>query len=594
MERGKRLGEGTFGKVYAATCSTSGTEYAIKRNITDTTTNFIGSPREADVLHKLKKHPHIIRLEMMCFGSPFKNECFSPLSSDLLKEGRRDDNLHFGFRRAAYDLHSFIYGAVSINFSLMKRYMVQMLLGLEFMHGRKYIHRDIKPSNVLIFAEELDVLGQGNIAQLCDFGLTKPYTNQGGQTPGTITSFWRAPEVALGYPNYDYKCDVWSLGCIFFEMVAKRSFIMVDSDDDNFIISTILGSLPQELPLRKLRDWVKSCKWKDVKLSPIHKPSTRKSWLDQLALTASGKKQFEQEAGSLIQFCDLIDHMICFDCNDRYSATLCLQNPFFNEYKDYIRLTQEKYPPCVKETVTLQIHHCIERRWMAEEVIGIFNDRLAKQAWYSHRKLFQAMDLFDRYLFFMKNSNKAVPNAVESDVKGLLHTKEETRLRFYVCLYLSIKYFSSIHSPVEFSEVAPNELLTPENLLISEQFETALVVHCLKYDIYRATIYEAADGFCDKLEDTEVRDLIVLYSMNPSIDDITVEELYRYYRSNLKNRSMEEILKPIVREKTVKEEAPKIIITKKQRKPVNKLQNSFNSNLIVPNLNGILVSLNTI
>lgn len=593
MLRGESLGRGTFGIVYSAQSPNSGKEYAIKRNMTDNETSFIGAPREVDILHQMKKHPHIVHLEMVCFGSPFQNGVFSPLAQELLKGGRRDDSMHFGFNKAVYDLHSFIYGAVTINFTLMKRYMVQMLLGLEYLHGHKYIHRDLKPANILIFGDQFDILGQGNIAQICDFGLAKPYTYQGQQTPGTITCYWRAPEVALGYPNYDYKCDIWSLGCIFFEMIAKQSFITVDNDDDDFIISTILGNLPQELPLRKLRDWVKNCKWKDVKLSPVHKPKTRKSWLQQLALSDSGKKQFEEEAGKLSDFCDLLDNMIRFDCNDRYDVTRCLYHPFFADYQEYIKLTREKFPPTEKCTTPLYVHQCIERRWMAEEVINIFNSRAERSSWYSHRALFQAMDIFDRYLYVMGTSVQAQPNAVESDVKGLIHTKEETRLRFYICLYLAVKYFSSVHLPVEFSTVAPAEFLSQENLLKGEQFESALVVNCLAYSIYKPTVYESADIFLDKLDDNDVRDLIILYTMNSSVKDITAEELYTYYRNRLRGKSIQEILSPIVKEADVL--ASKVIPNPvvKPGRP-NKKKIPIPTNLPTENKKDLLFSLTTL
>ena len=232
MLRGEKLGEGTFGIVYAARSPNSKQEYAVKRNLVEDATSFIGVPREVDILNKLRNHPHIVRLEKVAFGNPFGETVFSPLVG-VDRNSQRDDRIHFIFKSAEYDLHRYIYGATITDWSITKRYMVHILLGVEFMHARKIIHRDLKPSNILIFGAETDAMEQPNVAKICDFGLAKPYTYQGVQTPNTVTSWYRAPEIALGYPNYDYKVDIWSLGCILFEMVAKRCFLGNSPDDDN-------------------------------------------------------------------------------------------------------------------------------------------------------------------------------------------------------------------------------------------------------------------------------------------------------------------------------------------------------------------------
>ena len=157
MLRGDKLGEGTFGIVYSGSSPKSNRQYAIKRNLVEDETSFIGVPREVDVLNKLRHHPHIVRLEQVSFGHPFSGGCFSPLLGKD-RTSQRDDSIHFVFKQAAYDLHRFVYGAVITDFALIKRYMVNMLLGIKYMHSQKIIHRDLKPSNVLIFGDEKDAM----------------------------------------------------------------------------------------------------------------------------------------------------------------------------------------------------------------------------------------------------------------------------------------------------------------------------------------------------------------------------------------------------------------------------------------------------
>lgn len=543
MLRGEKLGEGTFGIVYEGESPKSNRKYAVKRNLVENVTSFIGAAREVDMLNKMRNHPHIVKLEQVSFGEPFNKGCFSPL--DLQQRGtQRDDDIHFVFKQAAYDLHRFIYGAVTIDFALIKRYMVHLLLGVEYIHSNKIIHRDLKPSNVLIFGEEKDSLGINNVAKICDFGLAKPFTYQGFQTPNTVTSWYRAPEITLGYPHYDYKVDIWALGCIFFEMIAKKAFIVDAPDNNDEILSRILGSLPQPLPIRKFREIIRSNKWRQVKLTKAHSPNFRHPYNKQISLTNNSIKQFEKYAGSFTQFCDLLDHMLQFDWELRYNIKDCLNHPFFKDYSFFINTTRKYYIPQCRPEIGLIVYNCIERKWVAGCATRIFNNR-ANLKWYNNRSLFQAMDLFDRYLSVMFISQKIPPNSLESDVKGFIHDKFNTILRFMVCLYLSIKYFSSIHYPTSFNEIVSSEYHTQDALMIAEQFESSFIKNCLEYNIYRPTIYEAADQFNDALLETNIRDLIVLYSHNHTFTGYTPTQLYSYYRSNLKDKDIRVLFDPI-------------------------------------------------
>lgn len=549
MHRRDKLGEGTYGIVYSATSPNSKREYAVKRNLVEKNTSFIGVPREVDVLNKLRTHPHIVRLESVAFGHPFKETCFSPLMSQD-RTTQRDDEIHFIFGQASYDLHRFIYGVVDINFSLIKRYMVNILLGVEYIHGTKMIHRDLKPNNILIFGNEPDALGIRNVAKICDFGLAKPYTYQGYQTPGTVASWYRAPEIALEYPHYDYKSDVWSMGCILYEMVARRAFIPDVPDDNDLIISNILGALPEPIPMKLFREHIKLNKWRNsktpIKLSPRYNPKQRKTFKQQFGFTHALELQFERQAGSLNLFCDLLSNMLKFDWNSRYNITQCLNHPFFSDYREVIQATRKKYPPAPHVEQIILVKDCVERKWMSDIAVEIFNNK-RQLHWYNPRCLFQAMDLFDRYLSVMFHVTKIPPNAVESEHKGFIHDKFGAELRFMTCLYLCIKYFSSIHHAIPFEDVVSKEFKTPEALLIAEQFESGFIKNCLEYDIYRPTIYEAADDFGDKLQEEHIRDLIVLYSMNSSFSGMKASELYAYYKENLKGLPIENLLLPIKR-----------------------------------------------
>lgn len=538
MIRKDKIGEGTYGIVYSCSSPTSGRGFAVKRNLSDHNNSFIGVIRELDILNKTRNHPNIVKLEQVSFGEPFAKGVFSPLNKKS-RSSQKDDSMHFVFPQASYDFHHFIYKVNKID--SYKRYITHLLLAVEYMHSIKIIHRDLKPCNVLIFNDEKDISGEVGVAKICDFGLSKPFTTQGDQTPGVVSSWYRAPEVALGNPHYDYKIDIWSLGCIFFEMISKSPFI-ASGDKDNDVISHILGALPEELSSQKFRELIRGNKWKKVTLNSHYAPKTRKSFERRFKMTSLEKEEFKNKVGDIESFCDLLKNMIQFVWDKRFTATECLSHPFFSEQKTLIEETRKLLVKIPEEHIYSP--KCVEHRWMSKMAISIFNTR-GKLNWYSNRILFQAMDLFDRYLTAVLSSAKFSESSIESEFKGLVHDKFGAELRFMVCCYLCVKYFSSLHHSIPFENIVSEEFRTKEALVVAEQFEGGLIKNCLCYDIYRPTLYETADLFDDKLDESDVRDLIVLYSMNPSIDRMVPSELYKYYKQNLKGKDIQLLMKPI-------------------------------------------------
>lgn len=539
-----KVGDGTFGAVYLIKSPTSGTQYALKRNFSEIDTSFISALREAHMLCHLTGHPNIVPLHQITFSQAPTNKCFSPIDFKT-RESQRNDAIHFMFEPADYDLHVFINNANTPDFGLCKRYMVQLLLGLEFLHTSGIVHRDIKPSNILIVKSDLDVLGVPNQAKICDFGLAKPYTYQGVQTPNTVTSWYRSPEITVGYPNYDYKADVWSLGCVFYELILREVFVYSKEDNNDKLISTILAVLPEEITTRQFRTWVSSKKWRNVKLRDNYKPKTRKSFRQRLddTFTPELLSKFEKEAGSADKFCEVLSMMLRFDPRERSTVTECLNHEFFADFKELITATREQYKSRKRE-YKVEITYCQERDFMVQIVYDIFNNRDILK-WYSHRILFQAIDLFDRHLTHKFKTTTFADNAIESEFRGKLYDQRETELRFLTCLYISLKYFTSLQTGIPFVEIINDDLKTKEDLAVAELFEETLVVDELNFDIYRDTVFEAADFFNDILIDEDVRGLLMFICSNPSVNGHYPYDIYNYYRNNLKNVELEALAKPV-------------------------------------------------
>ncbi|CAK62776.1 unnamed protein product (macronuclear) [Paramecium tetraurelia] len=97
-------------------------------------------------------------------------------------------------------------------------YFKQLALGCGYLYEKNVIHRDLKPSNVLL---------QDNVIKIADFGLSKAMEEQikeiaNDNTPWIGTPLYMSPQV-IGQEQYSIKSDVWSLGCIFYEMLCGRT-----------------------------------------------------------------------------------------------------------------------------------------------------------------------------------------------------------------------------------------------------------------------------------------------------------------------------------------------------------------------------------
>ena len=92
------------------------------------------------------------------------------------------------------------------------RIFIQMTKGLKALHDLKILHRDLKSANIFLFSDGSAKIGDLNVSKVVYKGLG--YTQTG-------TPYYASPEVWKDQP-YDNKSDIWSLGCVTFEMLALR------------------------------------------------------------------------------------------------------------------------------------------------------------------------------------------------------------------------------------------------------------------------------------------------------------------------------------------------------------------------------------
>ncbi|XP_075474287.1 cyclin-dependent kinase C-1-like isoform X3 [Primulina tabacum] len=216
FEKLEQIGEGTYGQVYMAKEKDTGEIVALKKIRMDNEKEGfpITAIREIKILKKLE-HENVIKLK----------EIVTSPGREAVGQGNPDGSKYKGsiymvFEYMDHDLTG-LADRPGLRFSIeqIKCYMKQLLTGLHYCHVNQVLHRDIKGSNLLID-------NQGNL-KLADFGLARLFSNDhnANLTNRVITLWYRPPELLLGATKYGPSVDMWSVGCIFAELLHGKPIL---------------------------------------------------------------------------------------------------------------------------------------------------------------------------------------------------------------------------------------------------------------------------------------------------------------------------------------------------------------------------------
>jgi len=190
-----------------------------------------------------------------------------------------------------------------------KTLMQQICSATEYLHSNWIMHRDLKTSNLLLN-------NRGEI-KLADFGMARYTSNPPPKLTQLVVTLWyRAPELLLGAEDYGFEIDVWSIGCIFAELLTREPIFQGKNEVGQLsAIFNVLGTPTRE-------------SWPGFRSLPNAKalhPLLSNSQSSKSNLTAS-KFPYLTKAGLR-----LLLSTLSLDPNDRPSASQILQHPYLKE-----------------------------------------------------------------------------------------------------------------------------------------------------------------------------------------------------------------------------------------------------------------------
>jgi len=210
--------------------------------------------REISLLRSLD-HPHIVHLLDVCFAGPqhvvMELEYMETDVSKLLNSQRTVP---------------------------VKEIMQQLLQAVSFCHSNRVLHRDIKPQNILINETPLRVC-------LADFGMAKKqvYPTENEKGVELVTLWYRAPEALQNEGSYTEALDMWSVGCVFAELLTHR---------------------------------------------PLFAGKTAEH---QLTMIKEKQTKLSNQLGKFQKEWSLLKKMLCMDSKARISASSSLSHPYFTD-----------------------------------------------------------------------------------------------------------------------------------------------------------------------------------------------------------------------------------------------------------------------
>ncbi|XP_076899232.1 mitogen-activated protein kinase 9-like isoform X1 [Bidens hawaiensis] len=286
------IGKGSYGVVGSAIDTHTGEKVAIKKinDVFEHVSDATRILREIKLL-RLLKHPDVVQIKHI-----------------MLPPSRREfKDIYVVFELMECDLHQVIKANDDLTPQHHRYFLYQLLRGLKYIHTANVFHRDLKPKNILANADCK--------LKICDFGLARVSFND---APSTIfwtdyvaTRWYRAPELCGSFfSKYTPGVDIWSIGCIFAEMLLGRPLFPGRNVVHQLDLMTDLLGTPSTESISRIRNEKARRYLNNMRKKPPVPFTHKFPNADPLALR-------------------LLERLLSFDPKDRPSAEEVLADPYF-------------------------------------------------------------------------------------------------------------------------------------------------------------------------------------------------------------------------------------------------------------------------
>uniref|UniRef100_A0A673C2X8 MOK protein kinase n=1 Tax=Sphaeramia orbicularis TaxID=375764 RepID=A0A673C2X8_9TELE len=284
----KKIGEGTFSEVVKTQSLKDGKFYACKTmKQTINSLEQANNLREVQAMKRLSPHANIIQLHELIFD---KETGTVSLICELME----------------MNIYEFIQGRQTpLPDQTVKHYMYQLCKSLEHMHSCGILPQRCEAENILI---------KQNILKLGDFGSCRSVYSKPPHTEYISTRWYRAPECLLTDGYYSLKMDIWSAGCVFFEIMSLNPLFPGSNELDQVAkIHDVLGTTDQSL-LQK---------FKQSRAMHFNFPPKKGTGISRLIPNCP--------APAL----SLLYQMLAYDPDERITAETALRHTYFREISTF-------------------------------------------------------------------------------------------------------------------------------------------------------------------------------------------------------------------------------------------------------------------